>query len=230
MVVSKKKHLVDHAMHALLNKPLSETYREVPQFMKRLEWILKHVEGDVLDVGCNDGPFTIEIAKKGHDVVGVEILADLVLKAWDIVEKNASEEWASRIAFEVADAENLPYDDAQFDTVAMTETLEHVRNPRVALREAHRVLVKNGKLLLTVPNFNIPQETHYHQFDMAKLLKLLDGLFIIEQTDFDMGSIYVIGRKIQVGRPMIDQKERERIVVPHSGEMTAILRGKAGRK
>jgi 2-polyprenyl-3-methyl-5-hydroxy-6-metoxy-1,4-benzoquinol methylase len=187
-------------VYDLINKRLSQTYKEVPQSMIRLDWILKHVVGDVLDVGCNDGPFTIEIAKAGHDVIGVDFLADLILKAWENVEKHAEEEWVERVVFECADAEDLPYDDGQFDTVVLTETLEHVRNPRTTLKEAHRVLIKNGRLLLTVPNFNIPQSTHYNLFDMDKLMKLLDGLFVIEEPDFDFASIYVIGKKIDLNK------------------------------
>jgi SAM-dependent methyltransferase len=46
----------------------------------------------------------------------------------------------------------LPYDDGCFDYVACLEGLEHVENYHHVLRECHRVLKKDGTLLISTPN------------------------------------------------------------------------------
>jgi ubiquinone/menaquinone biosynthesis C-methylase UbiE len=46
----------------------------------------------------------------------------------------------------------LSYDDATFDLVLTSDTLEHVPDPRVALRETHRVLRPGGRHVFTVPH------------------------------------------------------------------------------
>jgi SAM-dependent methyltransferase len=66
----------------------------------------------------------------------------------------------------VADVRRLPFDDASFDLVLCISTLEHVgretaiydvdadrdeRGDETALRELHRVLARDGRLLVTVP-------------------------------------------------------------------------------
>ncbi|MFZ4115248.1 MAG: class I SAM-dependent methyltransferase [Chthoniobacterales bacterium] len=44
---------------------------------------------------------------------------------------------------------DLPYD--EFDLVVHSDTLEHVPDPRKALKECYRILKKNGKCIFTIP-------------------------------------------------------------------------------
>jgi SAM-dependent methyltransferase len=46
----------------------------------------------------------------------------------------------------------LPFSEEVFDLVICTEVLEHLLWPHELLKEAHRVLSSNGKILLSVPN------------------------------------------------------------------------------
>jgi SAM-dependent methyltransferase len=50
-----------------------------------------------------------------------------------------------------SDAAFLPFVDNSFDVVICSELLEHVQDPSLILSEAHRVLGKDGKLLVCVP-------------------------------------------------------------------------------
>lgn len=45
----------------------------------------------------------------------------------------------------------LPFDDGAFDTVILSDVLEHLPEPQLTWREIARVLVPGGKLLLNVP-------------------------------------------------------------------------------
>ena len=56
-----------------------------------------------------------------------------------------------RIRFEVADAQQLPYEDATFDRVLVTCVLHHLNDPELALREMRRVVKPGGWISLTVP-------------------------------------------------------------------------------
>lgn len=57
-------------------------------------------------------------------------------------------------------AENLPFCNSCFDIVIAIETLEHVNNQEMALREASRALKKDGYIVVYVPNRRYPLETH----------------------------------------------------------------------
>jgi SAM-dependent methyltransferase len=49
----------------------------------------------------------------------------------------------------VADAHQLPFPDASFEIVLCREMLEHVKDPRVVIREMRRVLIPGGTLVLS---------------------------------------------------------------------------------
>ena len=50
------------------------------------------------------------------------------------------------------DIQALSWDDGTFDLVLTSETLEHVPDPRLALRETRRVLRPGGRHVFTVPS------------------------------------------------------------------------------
>ena len=52
-----------------------------------------------------------------------------------------------------ANALALPFKAHVFDAVFIFDVLEHIESDRLALREIHRVLAPNGRLLITVPAF-----------------------------------------------------------------------------
>ena len=52
----------------------------------------------------------------------------------------------------VADLEDLPFKDNSIDCGFATEVLEHMETPVKALKEIHRVLKPNSKLLISLPN------------------------------------------------------------------------------
>lgn len=51
----------------------------------------------------------------------------------------------------LCDATKIPVPDNSFDGVILAEVLEHVKDPKLVLRESFRVLKPEGKLLITVP-------------------------------------------------------------------------------
>jgi 2-polyprenyl-3-methyl-5-hydroxy-6-metoxy-1,4-benzoquinol methylase len=95
----------------------------------------------VLDLGCRSGALTRSYLA-GNDVIGLD------------VDRHALVEAQRRgIATCWADVEHeLPFDAAEFDVVVAGELLEHVRDPRLLLRDVRRVLRPGGRLVGSVPN------------------------------------------------------------------------------
>ena len=99
----------------------------------------------LLDVGCNDGVYTIPYCELGGVAHGIDISQPLVEKAREKAR-------ATRVAatFEVADVEEyLPK--PEYDVVLMSEVLEHLRTPGLAVRNAVRGLRPGGHLVLSTP-------------------------------------------------------------------------------
>lgn len=189
---------------------VSRTMSNDSPFRKRLEWVLGHAEGRVLDCGCNDGALTLELAKHGHEAVGVDIVPININGALDNMPDDP--EVTSKLDYYVADIESLPFEDGQFETVVLTETLEHLIHPRRGLEEAHRVLKANGRLLVSVLNGIDRQPTRYSTFDIATLQELMNDIFSTEDIEADSGTIYIVARK-EAGEPkkMVDLRTKRKV-------------------
>ncbi len=67
----------------------------------------------------------------------------------------------------------FPFPARFFDAVLMAEVLEHLVEDWIALREAHRVLKDEGKLVITVPFYNDQPIYHVRIYSPKTILRLL---------------------------------------------------------
>ena len=127
-----------------------------PAFRRRAIWIgsclWRRFGGrshNLLDIGCGRGFYFPLYEALGSKIWGVER---------DAVPLSLARLRSQQSAAVVLDAsaETLPFADEAFDAIVMSEILEHLPDPVKALREARRVLVSQGLLLVTVPNANYP--------------------------------------------------------------------------
>jgi len=109
----------------------------------RLEWIstLTPLAGQrVLDVGCGGGILADAMARKGADVLGI----DLSSKSLKVAQLHALEAQTAGVAYREVSAEALAAEQAgSFDVVTCMEMLEHVPDPGSIVR-ACATLVKPG--------------------------------------------------------------------------------------
>jgi SAM-dependent methyltransferase len=111
------------------------------------------LHGTWLDCGCAEGGYTQALLDYGAErTVGVDVESDRIEEARSVRQGN--------LAFEVAGAEELPFDDSSFDGVFLNEVLEHVQSESQALEEVKRVLRPGGQLALFSPNRWFPLEGH----------------------------------------------------------------------
>lgn len=123
---------------------------ELAQFYrKRFKAISKALQDyefkKVLDAGCGDGEIgkMLQIERRVN-VHGV----DISRKGVDLANKKG-------LHAKVADISvHIPFRSNTFDLVISSETIEHVLNPDIFLKEIYRVLKPGGIILITTPNLS----------------------------------------------------------------------------
>jgi len=99
----------------------------------------------LLDVACGAGQLTIPAARKGIQVTGLDLAANLVQQA----RARAADE-GLRIQVEEGDAENLPYPDASFDVVMSLIGSMFAPRPELVASEMVRVC-RPGRRIIMIP-------------------------------------------------------------------------------
>jgi SAM-dependent methyltransferase len=99
----------------------------------------------VLDVGCGAGWSSKLLSDASYDVCGTD-LTDAALEVTA----------GPRLAFNVGNAMELPFEAASFDAVTTYQVLEHVPDPERALQEIHRVLRPGGIVCVVGPHLMSP--------------------------------------------------------------------------
>ncbi|MBL7960806.1 class I SAM-dependent methyltransferase [bacterium] len=101
--------------------------------------IQQHASGILLDCGCGHVPY-YEIYK--------DKVVDTICIDWpNSLHRN------ELLDHYVNLNERLPFDDKSFDTILLTDVLEHIQNPGLLMSELSRLLKPGAKLLVMVPFF-----------------------------------------------------------------------------
>ncbi|MBN1687628.1 MAG: aminotransferase class I/II-fold pyridoxal phosphate-dependent enzyme [Candidatus Omnitrophica bacterium] len=143
--------------------------------------------GRVLDVGCGTGDRLQVFKEKGFDVYGVETAGSV-----DYAKRRLGPNLFRGTLHQANYSKN------SFDIITLYNVLEHLHDSRSVLGEIHRILKKDGLLVIEVPNFDSIQshffKSHWAAFDVPRdlyyftptaLKKLVDDAgFTVNEIDF----------------------------------------------
>jgi len=125
----------------------------------------------VLNVGGSAGVIDNFLADHASKVVGIDIDDGAI--------KHAEETFVKEnLEFQVADALDLPFDDASFDVTICSHVYEHVPDPRQMFVEIHRVLRPGGICFFSAGNRLMWNEPHYNLPLLAILPRPLAHIYI----------------------------------------------------
>ena len=138
----------------------------------RLDWIssLVPLAGKrVLDVGCGGGILADSMARRGADVLGI----DLASKPLKVAQLHAMEAGTPSIAYREVAVEALAQESpAAFDVVTCMEMLEHVPDPSSVVRACAALVKPGGWVFFSTINRN-PKSFLFAIVGAEHLLKLL---------------------------------------------------------
>ena len=121
----------------------------------RLAWIesLVPLEGKrILDIGCGGGILADAMARKGGDVLGI----DLSTKALKVAQLHALEAQTKGVQYKEISAEALAAQQpGSFDVVTCMEMLEHVPDPSSIVKACATLVKPGGHVFFSTINRNV---------------------------------------------------------------------------
>lgn len=130
----------------------------------------------ILDLACGSGRHSIELARRGFEVVGADISAELI----EIANRDAATEPGLPVSFVEADLRELPYED-EFDLVLNLNdgAIGYLESDEENLRTFEliaRALKPGGRNLVQLPNVlyareNLPQRSWIPSSTMVELVE-----------------------------------------------------------
>lgn len=119
-----------------------------PQLVRKYMFAGKYVKDkNVLDLGCAAGYGSNYLAAnaKATHITGVDV-------SKEAIEYAGNKFQSSKLKFQIASAETLPFRNGDFDVVVSLEVIEHVENYQKYLSELTRVLKPGGTAIISTPN------------------------------------------------------------------------------
>lgn len=142
--------------------------------------IKKYVFGKLLDLGCGNLPLYGMYKDYSNDIISAD---------WSVTEKNRL-----FLDLRVDLNKGLPIADSTFDTILLTDVLEHIANPFSLWQEMTRILKPDGKLIIGVPFFHL---LHEEPFDYFRYTEFSLNLFS-KENNLKIIELYPYGGSLEI--------------------------------
>lgn len=195
------KNLSQRGVIHAINKPFSdrlcgEMLSEIGGIMS----LLPPPPAKLLDLGCGTGWTSIFFAKRGYNVVGMDISKDKIKYA-NINKKKAN---LKNLDFIVSDYEEISFE-SNFDCVVFFDSLHHSMSTRKAMQSAYKTLKSGGVIVISEPGSG-----------HSKASRSIEAVKKYGVTEKD-----ILPRKIVKIGKQIGFKAHK--IYPHSSHLTFIL-------
>ncbi|MGB7284373.1 MAG: methyltransferase domain-containing protein [Candidatus Acidiferrum sp.] len=98
----------------------------------------------VLDIATGPGYIAEAFARGAREVIGVDLTEAMLA----IARERTKERGVLNVSFRATDAQNLPFENGEFDVVVCRLALHHLQKPLLVLREMARVCRTGGTVLV----------------------------------------------------------------------------------
>lgn len=165
------------------------------------ENIKKYAEGNLIDLGCGSVPLYEAYRKYVDDNICVD---------WN--NSCHRDDFLDNIC---DFSKKIPYNDSQFNTIILSDVLEHISEPNHLFTEMNRILASGGKVLINVPFLYWVHEQPYDYYRYTNhALKYIAG-----KSGFKTVMIKTIGGAPQV---IADILSKNIVSLPFAGRYMAI--------
>jgi 2-polyprenyl-3-methyl-5-hydroxy-6-metoxy-1,4-benzoquinol methylase len=130
-----------------------------PEFVKihwmpRINNIINHARASgkrALELGCGCGMLSLELARNGLDVTGVDVSPKSIEIANKYKQENTYSKGFGFLRYECGDFNRMEFEKEYFDSVIFFRSLHHVAKGDELLSKVQDALRKGGKLIVSEP-------------------------------------------------------------------------------
>lgn len=122
--------------------------------MPKIDFIIgiaKKRGGRVLEIGCGFGYLSLELARNGLDVVGIDISPRSIDVAKKFASENTFKDGFGTLEYLCGDIMSMGLEEAAFDSVVFFGTLHHMQDVGAVLSKVGRSLREGGNLIVCEP-------------------------------------------------------------------------------
>ncbi len=148
----------------------------------------------ILDIGCGPGLQALLVGTKCKTIIGIDVdetVLDIADRMSHYLRRRINSE------FYLTRIEQANFRDAYFDKIFSFCVIEHIPNYKEVLREAHRILKKDGQMIFSVDALETIQdknllEKHKKQHSVEQYFKREELKLILEEIGFKNIEIYPV--------------------------------------
>lgn len=161
----------------------------------------------VLDVGTGTGFLALELAARGHSVVGIDLSSEMLARA----RRKAADNSLS-VAFDLGDAERPAYPDETFDLIISRHVFWALSDQPAALREWRRLLHPGGYVAILDGDWCTstpaePSASRYPASDAVRSIVAAHGFVDVKSDELTDLKNALVARAARERQPF-DQYER----------------------
>ncbi len=138
----------------------------------------------ILEVGCGNGYLSLELARDGHEVIGIDLSADIIEVAERSKAAHPDPPGFGSLRYLCTDVNTYQTSDASFDAVIFNRALHHMNDLQQTMAKVKRLLKQGGRIIC--------QDYVYDRFDERTacwLYQMQRLLFLSRHYDADPATL-----------------------------------------
>jgi ubiquinone/menaquinone biosynthesis C-methylase UbiE len=184
------------------------------QFVKS---VLPHPAQQILEIGCGNGYLTLELARDGHEVIGIDLSPEIIEVAERSRAAHPDPPGFGSLRYICTDVNTWRAGDASFDAVIFNRSLHHLSELEQTIAKVKRLLKPGGRIIC--------QDYAYDRFDEQTacwLYQMQRLLFLSEHYVSDPATLPDEIEAIRALRTAWLQRGSEHLLNRYE-EMTSVL-------
>lgn len=139
---------------------------------KMLQFTLDHLKGKkkILEIGCGPGYISLELARNGYDVTGIDVSEYSIQIANQMAHDNTYQEGFGHLEYQKKDFFLSDFSEESFDVICFFQTLHHFDSPELVINKGKRILKPDGIIIVNEPSRDIITQKDAALYALIRIL------------------------------------------------------------